>query len=543
MRARRTVRFACAAIVAAMLTGPAPAGSQDQHHEWTNPNVVRFAVIGDPNSLNPLLAQSTNDTDIDTMFASGLIGVDETGKIFPQLAVRVPTTANGDISADGKTITYRLRHNVKWHDGAPFTSKDVRFSWQAVMNPANNVASRSGFDVIDRVDLPDAYTAVLRLKHPYGPMLLTFFCGNSLPTGLVPEHVLGKFANINQVEFNQKPIGTGPYKVLSWNHGRSVELEANPDYYLGKPKIPHISVRIVPSTTTIGIQLRTHELDIAELDSATYRYIRNDPAVRIVLAPQYVFVGLFFNIARPAFSDLRVRQAVAFALDRKGIVERTTFGTGELATGDIPSLSWAHATDVATYPYDPARAAKLLDEAGWKVGADGIRTKDGQRLSLDLGEIAGGTTGHGQDVDIQANMKAVGIDVQIKSYAPALFYAPMQEGGIVASGKFDMVVQAWVQAPDPDNSSLWMCKYVPPAGQNYGRYCNKNLDADEERAIGSYDEAVRKPIYAKIERQLTQDLAAYFLYYPKRRIGMNPDLKGVKFNGVTSTWNTNEWSY
>jgi peptide/nickel transport system substrate-binding protein len=528
-----------AGLIFAFVT--APGASQTQRHEWTKPGILRYAIVGDPKTLNPVLSDSTVEDELDALFSDLLVGTDEHGRPYAQLAARVPTVENGDISKDGKSITFRLRRNVKWQDGVAFTSKDVRFSWQAIMNPANNVTSRTGYDLVETVETPDPYTAIFKLKHPYGPALATFFCSGQTDR-IIPEHLLAKYPNLNQVDFNQRPIGTGPFKLVAWNRGSSIEFEANDDYFLGKPKLRHITVRIVPSTTTIGIELKTHEIDLALLDSATYRDVRNDPGVRVLLADQYTFAAIAYQMERPFLRDIRVRRAIAYAIDRKALIDRTTFGTGEPATGDIAPLSWAHTTDVVSYDYNPAKAAAQLDDAGWKPGPDGIRVRNGERLVLEFAETAGGTTLHGQDVLIQSYLKAVGIDAVIKNYAPALMVEPAEQGGIEPGGKYDITLAIWSAGADPDNSSLFLCSARPPDGQNWTRYCDKSFDAEQEQALRSYSIPVRKPIYARIERKLTEDLPMYFLYYPKRRIGMNPDLQGFKNNGVTVTANAYQWS-
>ena len=502
---------------------------------------LRFAVAAEPLTLDPLLATSTSDDDIFALFCDLLVVTDGRGKTSPLLAARVPSIANGDISPDGRSITYHLRRGVRWHDGFPFTSKDVRFSWQAVMNPRNNVSSRAGYDRVERVDTPDGYTAIFRLKQAYAPAVLMLF-GGGQTARLIPEHVLGKASSLNRLDFNQHPIGTGPFKVVSWKRGDSIELVANDAYFLGKPKLARIVIRFVPTMTTSGILLRTHEADLAQLDSDAYRQLRSDPAVRVVLAPYNAVLSLALNVTRPTLHDVRVRRALAYAIDRKALVEKNTFGTGEVADGDIGPISWAHTDDVAHYDYAPAKAKALLDEAGWKPGSDGIRTKAGRRLTLELVEVAGTTTGHNEDVQIQQMFEAIGVELTIRAFSEGLLFAPPLEGGILATGKFDIASGGNVSAPDPDNSFVYTCAAAAPAGQNYSRYCNPAVDAWERRAVAGYDLEVRKQAYAAIEAILADDVPSIFLYWPKARYGMNPALHGFAPNGVTTTWNAYSWS-
>ncbi len=502
---------------------------------------LRMISGTEPLTLNPILLTTAQDDEVFALFSDLLVVSDDRGGISPQLAARVPTLQNGDISKDGLSIAYHLRHGVKWHDGVPFTSKDVRFSWEAVMNPRNNVASRTGYDLVQRVELPDDYTAIFRLKRRYAPAVLSLFGGGS-NCRLIPEHLLGKESSLNQVDFNQHPVGTGPFKVVSWKRGQSLELAANDDYFLGKPKLSRIVVQFVPSSTTAGIMLRTHETDLARLDSATYREVRDDPGIRVVLTPQFAFIALQLNVSRPALHDVRVRRALAYAIDRASIVEKDTFGTGQVADGDLGPISWAHSDEVTHYPFDPAKAKALLDEAGWKTGPDGIRQKDRKRLELEMVEATGGTTGHNEDVQVQQMLHDVGIVLTIKGYAPSLVFAPASQGGVLPSGNYDAYISGWIGGADPDNASNFTCAAISPAGQNSMRYCSRTLDAAESEALGTYDLAARKRAYAEIERILSEDLPMIFLYWPKGRFGMNRALRGFATNGVTVTWNAYAWS-
>ncbi|HKU66219.1 MAG TPA: ABC transporter substrate-binding protein, partial [Candidatus Baltobacteraceae bacterium] len=193
----------------------------------TSGGVLRIGLYAEPTSLNPLLATNTAENLLAGLAFDLLVTIDERGNEVPDLAAQVPTLANGGISKDGLTITYHLRRNVKWQDGAPFTSADVKFSWQAVMNPGNNVVERRGYDQVRSVDTPDAYTVVFHLKSPFAPFVDTVFGESDDPFRIVPKHLLAREPNINRVPFNRLPIGTGPFKVTRWIHGDRVEYAAN----------------------------------------------------------------------------------------------------------------------------------------------------------------------------------------------------------------------------------------------------------------------------------------------------------------------------
>lgn len=501
-----------------LATTTAPAGTAE-------PSVITIATQG-PRSLNPLLAQSTTENAVAPLAFDLLVGVDERGKAVPRLASRVPTRENGDISKDGLSITYHLRHNVKWHDGVPFTSKDVAFSWAAIMNPKNNVISRRGYDLVTRVDTPDPYTAIFRLKQPFAPAVLTLFSESDQPYRIVPEHILGKLADINQADFNQHPIGTGPFKFVSWERGSKIEYVANPDYYLGRPKADRIIVREIPDITTESVQLKTHAIDFMVADSSSYQALKGYPGVRVTLTPFNAYTSIMLNLKSPALEDVAVRRALAMAIDKHAITQKLTFGTGTPATGDLPSFMWAYDGGVRHYPYDPAAARNVLAH---------------RKLSLVLGEPSGGETTRQVDVLIQAMLQSAGVNVEIKSYAPQLFIAPADAGGIIRGGKFDLAIWGWVGGTDPDDSSQFMCDMAPPNGNNFMRYCDAAVDKAERTAVASYDRPTRKRAYDVIQRHIADDVPMIFLYWPKHRLAFNAKLHGVRDNGMTETWNVNEW--
>jgi peptide/nickel transport system substrate-binding protein len=443
------------------------------------------------------------------------------------------------------TITYHLRHNVKWQDGAPFTSADVKFSWQAVMNPNNNVVERRGYDQVKSVDTPDDYTIVFHLKQPFAPFVDTVFGESDDPFRIVPKHILGKYPNINQVPFNQLPIGTGPFKVARWIHGDHIEYVANPNYFRGAPKLKGINVYIVPDGNTQEARLRAHDTDLA-IDIATQNL--NNVRVRptaglkgiLVKGPSYNSISL--NLSHPPLDDVQVRKAILYAIDNKRVIDTLTYGTAVPAAADLSDFYWAYDPNVTKYPHDLAKAQSLLDAAGWKRGANGMREKDGRPLSLQLVYGQGNATSRQLGVQVQSYLRAAGIDVQIKTYPYSLLYATKALGGILNSGKFDLALYSWISGADPDDSSQWMCDLTPPDGNNISHYCNPKLDAAERDALGTFDRNRRKKDYSITQSLLTSDAAAVFQYYQRRRYAVNERVQNFLPNGVSEGWNAYQWS-
>ena len=503
---------------------------------------LRIALPIDPTNLNPILTQNQVESFVDGLMFDELVTLDNHGNEVPDLAAVVPTLQNGGISKNGLTITYHLRHNVRWHDGTPFTSADVKFTWHAIMSGSNNVVSRRGYDLIASMDTPDAYTVVLHMKKMFPPAIDTIFGESDSPYRILPAHLLARYPNLNQVPFNSAPVGTGPYRFARWERGDRIVLEANPDYFRGAPHIAQLTLLIITDQNTTETELRSHEADLAvEVTLANYHNMTSDPSLVGQLVPAPSWQAILFNAARPPLDDLRVRRALAFGIDSRQVTRDITHGIGTIANGDLTPFSWAYPRNLAPTPYDPAQAAALLDAAGWRVGSNGMREKNGVPLSLQLVYGQGSETARSTVEDVQQMLRKIGVDVQLKSYDYAVLYAAAESGGVLNGGKFDMTMYAWISGADPDNSSVWTCADIPPNGNDISRNCSPEMDAAQRLALSTFDRTVRKAAYARIESLLLQDAPGAFLYDSPMRYVHVPQLKNFEPNGISEGWNANEW--
>jgi len=515
----------------------------------TVPGQLRIAIQRSPNTLNPILSANTTEGLLNRLSFDNLVSVDgRTQKLIPILATEVPTVENGGISKDGLTITYHLHEGVKWHDGEPFSSKDVKFTWQAMMNPANNVNARIGYEDVKSVDTPNATTVVFHLKHIFAPFVNTVFAESDQPICIIPEHLLAKYPNLNQVPFNQQPVGTGPFKVARWVRGDHIELVANDDYFRGKPKLRSIVVREIPDENTSLNALRAHDIDwIFQASPQLYMQMKTltGAGIGIVLNPMPQTLGIYMNTSRPLLSDVRVRRAIAYAVDKQALVDKNTGGSATVAWSDQPPFEWAYEPDVMKYPHDVAKAKALLADAGWTPGADGMMRKAGQPLSLQISYNVENATRRLVAVQTQAMLKDVGIDAPIKAYPANLFFATYGQGGILTGGKFDLAVAGWIAGWDPDDHSLYDSNDIPrpghPDGVNYTRYNAKEMDDAQKLALATYDESVRKKAYATIQKLIARDVPEDYVWFPRQAHGINPDFKGFAPNPVNEAWNAYEW--
>ena len=535
---KRLFLVVLAAIVAAGISGCSKAGNGGGVGD-----TLSVAIPVNVTQLNPILSTDAITNAIDSLMFDQLVTLDTHGNDVPDLASVVPTLANGGISKDGLTLTYHLRKNAVWSDGVPITSADVRFTVDAIMNPKNNVVSRNGYNDIASMDTPDKWTIVFHMKHIYPPAIDTLFGESDSPYRILPAHILAKYPSLNDVPFNADPVTSGPYSFARWSRGNDIVLDANPRYFRGAPQIKRLDLKFILDGNTIAAEMRTHEVQLAiEIVLSTYNDLKDAPGVVRQLVPAPSYESILFNVSRAPLNDVRVRRAISLAVNRAALVRDGTYGTGTVASGDLSPFSWAFDPSIKPIPYDPAAARALLDAAGWKVGPGGIRVKNGKRLSLQFTFGQGSTHAQSEAEEIQAMLRAVGIGIQLKSYVYQLLFAAYADGGIYATGKYDMALYAWGSGTDPDNSSQWLCSMIPPAGNNYDRYCSPAMDAAQHLALSTFDRTKRKAAYATIERLLVRDVPMLTLFYQKMRYAHIPQLQNFTPNGISEGWNAAQWS-
>jgi len=538
-------RLLALAVLAGLLAGCSKVASErDGEHSWTQPGVLRVAIQEEPKNLDPLLTSNTEDVFIDRFMFLPLIQPDAKGVQQPLLATEVPSTTNGGISADGLTITYHLRKDVKWSDGVPFTSKDVKWTWEAIMNPNNNIISRHGYDEIKSIDTPDAWTAIVHLKEKFSPFVNTFFTDSDQPYGVAPEHVLAKYPNVNQIPFNSEPtVSDGPFRFAEWVHNDHISLVANDNFFLGKPGLKRIEIKMIPDENTSVELLKTHAIDwIYQGSIHLYPQVKDIADTSIVWMRVNGYYDAQINTSGPQLSDVRVRQAIAYAMDKQQLVNTTMYGQETIASEDIPDWMWAFDPSVRSYPHDLAKAHALLAQAGYTMGPNGIYQKGGEPLSLLLVTENSNTTYKQLAIEIQEQLHRAGIQAQIKLFPGAQLYAPAGEGGILQGGHFDIVVDGWYAGIDPDDSAQFMCKNVPPGGYNYPRYCSPEMDAAQTMALTHYDQATRKVAYAKTQALLARDVPEIFINWLRQMEPISVDFKGLDPNPVVENWNAWQWS-
>ena len=498
----------------------------------TRSRATTTLVVGEttePASLNPLLLEGTVSAMVGGLIYSYLVTYDAGGHLVPDAASAVPTLANGGISRDGLRVTYHLRRGIRWHDGVPLTARDCSFTFSAIMNPRNNVPDRHGYDQIVSVAAPDDTTVVVMLKHPYSPITQTFLALNS-NYPILPAHLMSGLRDLNKLDTRRYTVGSGPFRFVDWQRGDHLTLAANDAYFRGKPGVPRLVLRIVPSSTTLVNELRTHELDAAFLltDPTLLQYLRSIAGLRVATTPAFGLTLLYFNVQSGATADRRVRQALTTAMNAELVIRRATQGVYD-SKDAVRGLFGNDASSSPPSTYDPSRARVLLDAAGWKAARDGVRRKNGTRLSLGLIFPTAQPMFTVLATELQAQLRTIGVDVVLHGYAATQFIAPASDGGPVFGGRFDLLLTNIYSPTGPDAGSFFICSERAPAGFNLSRMCDPQFDALFSNAILSYRPIRNVDDVAAMERRLVADRpilwlarVAFISAYPTRLHGFRP---------------------
>ncbi len=491
----------------------------------------------EPDTLNRFSTHILED--IQTCVIEGLVTTDEQMRIVPLLATEVPTLENKGVvlRADGgMDVTWKLKPDVTWHDGTPFTSADVQFTVEAINDPRYNPESTDGFDRISHVDTPDPLTAVVHYKEVYAPYALQFV------RGTLPKHVLQGRDIDTADDYNRAPLGTGPYRVAEWRTGELIRLERAPSHWRGADaaRIGTIIFKFVPNTNTRINQLKSGEVHmVAMMPWDKYREVSGIADVTVHRTPGNAYEHVTLNQRQvPAFRDVRVRQALTHAVDRGLIVKTLLDGLAPVTHGPIQPVSWAYTSDVRTYAFDPARARTLLEEAGWRDGnGDGIREKDGRPLSFTIITQAGFAVREVVSQVLQRQFRDVGADVRIQ----------LHDGTSISQlwfeGRFDAMLHWWQMPADPELTLFFAKDRTPPNGRNINYVDDEALTRLVHASDRTVDQAARTSLLHQAQARIA-DLAVEIPLYGVTKLDAIPTrLSGFKGNPTNTGpfWNVHEW--
>jgi peptide/nickel transport system substrate-binding protein len=490
----------------------------------------------EPDTLNRFSTHILED--IQTCIVEGLTVTDEHMGIVPLLAESVPTLENGGVtlrSDGGMDVVWKLRPNVLWHDGVPFTSADVKFTVDAINSPTYNPESTDGFDRITSVDTPDPLTAVVHYKEIYAPYDIQFI------RGALPKHVLEGRDIDHAQDYNRSPLGTGPYRVAEWKAGEYILLERAPHYWRGDgfPKIRQLLFRFVTNTNTRVAQLKSGEVHVVALVPwDKYRELAGVPGIVVGKTPGNAYEHVTLNEKQfPPFGDVRVRRALMHALDRELYVRSILDGLAPVAHGPVQPISWAYTADITHYAFDPSTSRALLDSAGWAVGTDGVRARGGQRLAFTLMTQAGYAIRENIAQAIQRQLRDIGIDVSVQ----------LQDGTAISAiwfeGRFDAMLHWWQMPSDPELTTFFAADRTPPAGRNINYYRDAELTRilyASDRTVGRAD---RIALLKQAQALIAEAVPEIPLYNVTRLDAVPATLRHFKGNPTNAGifWNVHEW--
>ena len=538
MKPRLTAALLLALLVtAAACARPAPPAAGERN-AWTIPGVVRLGEDEEPDGLNLMYAHTAASDTISGLLYSFILRYDAEGDYVPDLATRVPTLRNGDISRDGMQIVVHLRKGIVWADGAPLTAADWLYTYRLVRDPQTAVKSTYGWDEIASAAAPDPHTIVIALKRPSVRVLGILAMGGAGYPPL-PVHLLGNVADLRRSSYNEHPLSSGPYVLQAWNHGSSLTFVPNARYFRGAPKLKEVIWKVIPDVNTLLDELATHDVDVyPSVNANNVARLSSISGITVTQRLSANWRHLGINLSRPQLADARVRQAIAESVDWARVEHDVFHGLDRLAISDIFPQSWA-APALPAYRYDPGDAKRLLAQAGWKPGPDGILVKGPLAMRLTIYA----TTGHQENTEsqvlIQSMLRKAGIDIEVRNYPGSYLFA---QNGPLYTGRYDLEWSIETNGPDPDNSGNWAGAFIPPHGANTSWLNDPLVNATSLAAASTFDQSKRKALYQREEERIRFLVPAVFFSWETDYTAMNADLKNyVPAAFIGDTWNAWQW--
>lgn len=537
---------------------PFPEGGKSVTGAWSQ----------EPDNIVSEFTQMSYAAWITQLTLAGLGEWDENGVFVTELAAEVPSAANGGVSADGLTVTWHLKPGLLWSDGEPLTSADVKFTWEAIMDPGNAVMTRVGYDKISSIDTPDDTTVVLHFSELFPPWQTIFTQGPNNYGSIMPKHILEGHTALESDPFIHWPtISSGPWVITEWVAGDHMTLLPNANFYAGRAKLDRILIKFVPTPETALAALQTGDVDwypdFSESDIATVGAL--EPAIHLMVKPGFDFEHYFFNLGTTTgvngigisdlngfcpFKDVRVRKAITLGINRQAFVDSLLEGETIVPATQWPNSEW---TNTALQPdaYDPVAAAALLDEAGYPVGADGIRSGmcDGVETKLSFNFE---TTDKQIRVDIalatQSDLAKIGIEFKPIHTPAGTFFAGYSDGGNMALGKFDMAGYTTGFYPDPMTGVMdsYACNTIPsannPSGANNYHYCSVEMDALLAAVNATADPAARKVAIDALQQFIFDNYLVIMMYARANVYGIVDRFVPGPFGFASNmNWNSEVW--
>lgn len=511
-------------------------------------NVVTMIFTQEPDTLSPLYTNMYFSNILAQAYNVWAWQYDDQNQPYPVMVKELPSMDNGGISADGKTITLRLRDDIVWSDGKPITSADFKFTYEMYIEPKNTVSTTYPYDQLASLETPDERTVVMKFDEPFAPWL-------SFWKGVIPEHVVKpmfeKEGSLDNISWNKAPtVSAGPFVFKEWQSGSYVRFVRNDKYWGEKAVLDEIFVRIVPDDASQVAALKAGDGDLGIFIAYPDIPPLEEAGVKIISVASGYSEGWFFNLnsetTNPALLDVNVRQAIAYALDREKVSKDLLLGKTQPGASLWDKMPYVDPS-LKPYPYDQAKAKELLDAAGWTdSNGDGTRDKDGVELILRYGTTTKEVRQSLQAI-AQQMLADVGIGTELQNYDSDIFFATYGDNGPTYNGDLDIYEWSDVPTafPDPD-IAYWLCSEIPsnenPQGLNAQFLCDEELDALFQQQTTQVDFAARVATFHKITKIMYDKVYWLSIWQDPDIWAIGARLDNVKLSGSTPFYNVGEWS-
>ncbi|MCG6551981.1 MAG: peptide-binding protein [Candidatus Magnetominusculus sp. LBB02] len=485
-------------------------------------------TTAEPSVLLPVLAGDSASHSVAGNIYNGLV------KYAPDLSTVGDLAESWDVSPDGLTITFHLRHGVRWTDGVEFTSEDVLFGYKTIIDDKTPTPYKEDFLQVKAADTPDNHTFRVTYGKPFAPALNSW--GNLV---VLPSHLL-KGVEITKSPLVRKPIGMGPFKLNSWVSGQELTLSSNPDYFEGRPYLDKYVYRVIPDQSTMFMALQAGEVDLMGVTPIQYKRQTNSEYFTANFNkyryPVFSYTYMGFNLKKPLFADKRVRQAIAHAIDKDEIIDIVLYGLGSPSTGPYVPNTWPYNPNVKKYEFNIEKSKALLAEAGYTTRPDGILTKNGTPFEFTILTNMGNPLRMKTAAIIQWKLKQVGIKVNIRALEWSTFL-----NEFIDKKRFDAVILGWGIGMDGDQYDIWHSSKTKDKEFNFVSYANPEVDELLETGRRTFDIERRKAAYYRIQEILSDELPYIFLYVPDALVVVNKRFMGIAPTTIGIGYNLPKW--
>ena len=504
----------------------------NKHASPVKDNLKNTLIIGLPADAVNLIGNMAADAptaEVTSQIYDGLVRYNRNFKIVPDLA------KSWKISNSGKTITFYLRRNVYWQNGQKFTAKDVMFTYRLMVNPETPTPYAAEYLKVYKAKIIGKYIFRVTYKKPYAPAL------SSWGLNILSEKLLeGK--NLLTTKLRSRPVGTGLYEFDKWVHGYEIVLKANPHYFMGAPHIKRLIYKIVPDPSSMFLMLKSNGISYMGLSPIQFKYESAGKKFNLrfkkYIHPSLSFTFLGYNLLDPLFKNIKVRQALSYAINKKEIIKGALLGLGVHCYGPFMPGTYFYNKNVKRYGYNPVKALELFNEAGWSL-KNGTLEKRGKPFKFTILTPQGNQERLSAAEIIQQNLKKIGIRVSIRVMEWTSLISEF-----IMKKKFQTVLLGFTITPDPyDNAAIFMSSNIVPKGLNFTSFNNPKIDVLFRKARSTFDLNRQRKYYFKIQSILAKESPYTFLYIPYAMPVVKKDVKGIKPAPAGIGYNIRKWYY